>query len=85
MLSQCAYYEWDARSAEQMTECVARLVSDVPVRQHGLLPDATAPSETLRGKIEEVSDMEQMSTEPRLSAYLHARACANGHAACGKL
>lgn len=33
----------------------------------------------------EVSDMEQMSTEPRLSAYLHARACAKGIPACGKL
>ena len=32
VLSQCAYYDWDARSAEQMTECVARLVSDVPLR-----------------------------------------------------
>ena len=50
VLSQCAYYEWDARSAEQMTECVARLVSDVPVLRMDCLPDATAV-ETLRGKL----------------------------------
>lgn len=42
VLSQCAYYEWDARSAEQMTECVARLVSDVPVLRMDCLPNATA-------------------------------------------
>lgn len=50
VLSQCAYYEWDARSAEQMTECVARLVSDVPVLRMDCLPDATAV-EALRGKL----------------------------------
>lgn len=50
VLSQCAYYEWDAHSAEQMTECVARLVSDVPVLRMDCLPDATAV-ETLRGKL----------------------------------
>ena len=50
VLSQCAYYEWDAHSAEQMTECVARLVSDVPVLRMDCLPDATAV-EALRGKL----------------------------------
>lgn len=50
VLSQCAYYEWDACSAEQMTECVARLVSDVPVLRMDCLPDATAV-EALRGKL----------------------------------
>lgn len=50
VLSQCAYYEWDARSAEQMTECVARLVSDVPVLRMDCLPDTTAV-EALRGKL----------------------------------
>lgn len=50
VLSQCAYYEWDARSAEQMTECVARLVSDVPVLRMDCLPDATAV-DALRGKL----------------------------------
>lgn len=50
VLSQCAYYEWDASSAEQMTECVARLVSDVPVLRMDCLPDATAV-EALRGKL----------------------------------
>ena len=50
VLSQCAYYEWDARSAEQMTECVARLVSDVPVLRMDCLPNATAV-EALRGKL----------------------------------
>ena len=50
VLSQCAYYEWDVSSAEQMTECVARLVSDVPVLRMDCLPDATAV-ETLRGKL----------------------------------
>lgn len=50
VLSQCAYYEWDVSSAEKMTECVARLVSDVPVLRMDCLPDATAV-ETLRGKL----------------------------------
>lgn len=50
VLSQCAYYEWDASSAEQMTACVARLVSDVPVLRMDCLPDATAV-EALRGKL----------------------------------
>jgi len=50
VLSQCAYYEWDARSAEQMTACAARLVSDVPVLRMDCLPDATAV-EALRGKL----------------------------------
>lgn len=50
VLSQCAYYEWDASSAEQMTECVARLVSDVPILRMDCLPDATAV-EALRGKL----------------------------------
>lgn len=50
VLSQCAYYEWDAHSAEQMTECVARLVSDVPVLRMDCLPDATAV-DALRGKL----------------------------------
>lgn len=50
VLSQCAYYEWDVFSAEKMTECVARLVSDVPVLRMDCLPDATAV-ETLRGKL----------------------------------
>lgn len=42
VLSQCAYYDWDARSAEQMTECVARLVSDVPVLHFDCRADASA-------------------------------------------
>lgn len=50
VLSQCAYYEWDASSAENMTACVARLVSDVPVLRMDCLPDATAV-EALRGKL----------------------------------
>ena len=50
VLSQCAYYEWDVSSAEKMTECVARLVSDVPVLRMDCLPDATAV-EALRGKL----------------------------------
>lgn len=50
VLSQCAYYEWDVFSAEKMTECVARLVSDVPVLRMDCLPDATAV-EALRGKL----------------------------------
>ena len=50
VLSQCAYYEWDARSAENMTACVARLVSDVPVLRMDCLPDATAV-DALRGKL----------------------------------
>lgn len=50
VLSQCAYYDWDARSAEKMTACVARLVSDVPVLRMDCLPDATAV-EALRGKL----------------------------------
>lgn len=50
VLSQCAYYEWDVCSAEKMTACVARLVSDVPVLRMDCLPDATAV-EALRGKL----------------------------------
>lgn len=50
VLSQCAYYEWDVSSAEKMTECVARLVSDVPVLRMDCLPDATAV-DALRGKL----------------------------------
>ena len=50
VLSQCAYYEWDVCSAEKMTECVARLVSDVPVLRMDCLPDATAV-DALRGKL----------------------------------
>ena len=50
VLSQCAYYEWDVFSAEKMTECVARLVSDVPVLRMDCLPDATAV-DALRGKL----------------------------------
>lgn len=50
VLSQCAYYDWDARSAEKMTACVARLVSDVPVLRMDCLPDATAV-DALRGKL----------------------------------
>lgn len=50
VLSQCAYYEWDVFSAEKMTECVARLISDVPVLRMDCLPDATAV-EALRGKL----------------------------------
>lgn len=50
VLSQCTYYEWDVFSAEKMTECVARLVSDVPVLRMDCLPDATAV-DALRGKL----------------------------------
>ena len=50
VLSQCAYYDWDVSSAEKMTACAARLVSDVPVLRMDCLPDATAV-ETLRGKL----------------------------------
>ncbi len=50
VLSQCAYYEWDANSAENMTACVARLVSDVPVLRMDCLPNVTAV-EALRGKL----------------------------------
>lgn len=50
VLSQCAYYEWDVCSAEKMTACVARLVSDVPVLRMDCLPDATAV-DALRGKL----------------------------------
>ena len=31
LLSQCAYYEWDAASAARMTELAAQLVTNVPV------------------------------------------------------
>lgn len=31
LLSQCAYYAWDAASAAQMTELAAQLVTDIPV------------------------------------------------------
>ena len=50
VLSQCAYYDWDVSSAEKMTACAARLVSDVPVLRMDCLPDATAV-EALRGKL----------------------------------
>lgn len=42
VLSQCAYYDWDALSATKMTECVARLVSDVPVLHFDCRADASA-------------------------------------------
>lgn len=42
VLSQCAYYDWDALSATKMTECVARLVSDVPVLHFECRADASA-------------------------------------------
>lgn len=42
VLSQCAYYDWDALSATNMTECVARLVSDVPVLHFDCRADASA-------------------------------------------
>ena len=42
VLSQCAYYDWDVSSAEKMTACAARLVSDVPVLRMDCLPNATA-------------------------------------------
>lgn len=42
VLSQCAYYDWDALSAMNMTECVARLVSDVPVLHFDCRADASA-------------------------------------------
>ena len=42
ILSQCAYYDWDALSAMNMTECVARLVSDVPVLHFDCRADASA-------------------------------------------
>lgn len=42
VLSQCAYYDWDVLSATKMTECVARLVSDVPVLHFDCRADASA-------------------------------------------
>lgn len=42
VLSQCAYYDWDALSATKMTECVARLVSDVLVLHFDCRADASA-------------------------------------------
>lgn len=42
VLSQCAYYDWDALSAMNMTECVARLVSNVPVLHFDCRADASA-------------------------------------------
>lgn len=42
VLSQCAYYDWDALSATNMTGCVARLVSDVPVLHFDCRADASA-------------------------------------------
>lgn len=42
VLSQCAYYDWDALSATNMTGCVARLVSDVPVLHLDCRADASA-------------------------------------------
>lgn len=42
VLSQCAYYNWDALSAMNMTECVARLVSDLPVLHLDCRADASA-------------------------------------------
>lgn len=44
VLSQCAYYAWDTLSAIRMTECAARLVSNVPVLRFDCLADASAVS-----------------------------------------
>lgn len=42
ILSQCAYYAWDAQSAIRMTDCVARLVSNVPVLRFDCRADESA-------------------------------------------
>ena len=44
LLSQCAYYPWDERSAARMTDLAAQLVSSLPVYQLGCRPDASAVS-----------------------------------------
>ena len=42
LLSQCAYYEWDAASAAQMTELAARLVTNVSVWRMDCRADESA-------------------------------------------
>ena len=42
LLSQCAYYEWDAASAARMTELAAQLVTNVPVWRMDCRADESA-------------------------------------------
>ena len=42
LLSQCAYYAWDAASAARMTELAAQLVTDIPVLRLDCRADESA-------------------------------------------
>lgn len=76
VLSQCSYYQWDAESAIHMTDLVAGLVQRADVYRLSCRADEGAvrllQTNCLGDK------MENNSAEPRLSSYLHAKACRAG-------